>query len=66
VSDLPPFSYPQWRWEPWANVSIQKGGGPERVVTDDPDPDFKPRRVGFTADLLPPEVDPQTWEGDDS
>lgn len=26
-------------------------GGPDRVVTDKPDPDFKPRPVGFTAEV---------------
>lgn len=32
-------------WPTYA--SVQRGGGPERVVTDEPDPDFVPRPVGF-------------------
>lgn len=31
----------------WVSVSLT--AGPDRVVTDKPDPDFKPRPVGFTA-----------------
>lgn len=42
--------------------SLVKGGGPERVVSDEPDPDFKPRPVGFTAPLV--EAEPDLWEGD--
>lgn len=35
-----------------------------RVITDQPDPEFRPRPVGFTAQLEPVEQEPQIWEGD--
>lgn len=38
--------------------------GPTRVDTSTPDPDFKPRPVGFTAQIEPAERDPQLWDGD--
>lgn len=31
------------------SATVTRGGGPERVVTDDPAPDFTPRPVGFTT-----------------
>jgi hypothetical protein len=34
---------------PWTEIS----GGPTRVVTNDPDPTFRRRPVGFTARLEP-------------
>ena len=35
-----------------------------RVVLDDPAPEFKPRPVGFTAQIEPVEAEPLTWGGD--
>lgn len=49
-----------WLHEP----NVKDGGGPTRVEVGDPDPKFKPRPVGFTAQLEPVEVEPQTWDGD--
>ena len=40
--------------------------GPMRVDTANPDPNFKPRPVGFTATIEPLEAEPQIWEGDDA
>lgn len=37
------------------SASIKETSGPVRVVTDDPDPNFKPRPAGFTAQLEPVE-----------
>lgn len=38
-------------------------GGPDRVrYEDQPDPNWRPRPVGFTAPLIPRE--PLLWEGD--
>jgi hypothetical protein len=52
--------YPVYRWER-LSVALRDGRGPERVVTDQPDPTFKARPVGFR----PPEHEPQVWDGDD-
>lgn len=51
------------RWDR-PSATIRDGRGPERVDTNTPDPDFKPRPVGFTANLT--EAEPLTWEGDNS
>lgn len=66
------------RWTP-GHVSLNKGGGPERVVQDDPDPEFVARPVGFAppsetvvqTDVETTEVadqvdleGPLLWEGD--
>lgn len=49
----------------WTRASVVRTGGPERVLYDDsPDPNFKPRPVGFTADLREP--DPLLWDGDNA
>jgi hypothetical protein len=35
----------------WLNATVERSGGPERVYTaPEPDPEFKPRPVGFTAE----------------
>ena len=43
-----PIEPPRWRWE-FGSPSVTRGGGPERVVYDDPAPaDWKPPPpVGF-------------------
>lgn len=38
-------------WDDPAGVTVERSGGPERVVTDKPDPAFVRRPIGFTADL---------------
>lgn len=50
-----------WLSDPSLNLG---SSGPSRVSTDDADPTYKPRPVGFTADLSEPE--PTTWEGDNA
>ena len=59
----PAVEYGEWRWE-YGTPTISKGGGPERVVTDDPAPaDWKPPPfLGFARPKPPP--DPLTWDGD--
>lgn len=51
---------PYWLNEPYLSLG---SSGPSRVA-DEPDPNFKPRPVGFTARLEPVEVEPVLWEGD--
>lgn len=47
----------------WMRGSVERSGGPERVITNaEPDPNFKRRPIGFA----PSEPDPLTWEGDQS
>lgn len=47
--------------------AIVRGGAPERVYdADAADPDWKPRPVGFTAQLPTGEREPQLWEGDNA
>lgn len=58
---MDPFGYAGWRWT-WRVATLRDGRGPERVVTDDPDPNFKRRPVGFR----PPESEPQIWDGDNA
>lgn len=41
-----------WAWL-HAPSPVLGSSGPTRVDTSDPDPDYKPRPVGFTADLEP-------------
>lgn len=56
------LTHPIDRWEPYA-PEVCLTGGPERVITTDPDIAHTPtRRVGFR----PPVAEPLTWEGDDS
>jgi len=56
--------YPEWRWEPRRQASVNLGSsGPTRVETD-PDPKFKPRPVGFTAKIEPVDPEPLLWDGD--
>ena len=50
---------PYWLYEPSVNLG---SSGPTRVETGEPDPEFKPRPVGFTADLG--EAEPLVWDGD--
>lgn len=58
----PEFWWPERTWDrPSASVSLGSATI-TRVVTDDPDPNFKPRAAGFTAEIRP--VEPQLWEGD--
>jgi hypothetical protein len=57
-----PYAFPEERWELPERVDIRDSGGPDRVVTDQPDPEFMPRQVGFTAPIC--EVEPLVWEGD--
>jgi len=52
---------PIWLHEP----AVRDGRGPERVQVDKPDPNFRPRPVGFTANVELAEPDPLTWKGDD-
>lgn len=60
------FPWPEHRWD-IAPVSIRETGGPQRVVTDQPDPDFIPRPIGFAPPQPKPiERDPQLWEGDNA
>ena len=63
------FDYPHYRWEVHRSdePSIETHLGPERVAND-PDPEVKPRPVGFLADIkpLPKVTEPLTWEGDDA
>ena len=60
-----PFAYPEVRWDNiGVSPQIRETAGIARVVTDQPDPDFKPRPVGFTARVV--EVDPLVWEGDNA
>lgn len=51
-----------WLYDP----SLIKGGGPERVVYDDPAPDdwTPPPFLGFTR--RNPGAEPLLWDGDDS
>lgn len=51
-----------WLYEPSLNLGSSTVS---RVVTDEPDPTFVRRPVGFLAPLHP-EPDPQTWEGDNA
>lgn len=55
-----------WRWEPYVSVDVERTGGPERVVTNDPDPKVVRRHAGFVPPPRPPVDEPLTWEGDDS
>ena len=50
-------------WE-YCRATVVRAGGPERVATDEPDPKFVRRPVGFTARIEPVEADPLTWDGD--
>jgi hypothetical protein len=50
-----PACMPVFRWRAQVTPSLQFLGGPERVVTDKPDPEFVRRPVGFTANLEPEE-----------
>lgn len=52
---------------PWnrPQANVERSGGPERVVTDKPDPDFVRRPIGFTAKLEPTDQKPMLWEGED-
>ena len=52
-----------WAWMPYVSISLGSSG-PTRVCTDEPDPEFRRRPVGFTADLSEPE--PLLWKGDDA
>lgn len=52
--------------EAYCRASVVTTGGPERVVDDGPDPNFKPRPVGFTARMEQAPVEPLTWEGDNA
>lgn len=49
----------EWRSDPSLNLG---SSGPSRVETNEHDPDFKPRPVGFLADLG--EAEPLVWDGD--
>lgn len=60
-----PIEYGAHRWEPWPEPAVRETTGPTRVVTDDPDPEFRPRRVGFAPPERPGDADPLLWEGDD-
>lgn len=42
-----------WTWRPDPSV-VLGSSYPARVDTSDPDPDYEPRPVGFTADLGTP------------
>ena len=53
--------YPERTWDR-PTTTLRDGRGPERVDTDQPDPTFQRRPVGFR----PPEQEPATWDGDDS
>lgn len=36
----------------WLRSTVERSGGPERVHTAaEPDPEFEPRHVGFTASI---------------
>lgn len=49
----------------WVRAEVIRSGGPERIHYDDqPDPEFTPRPVGFTADLRDPA--PLLWDGDNA
>lgn len=39
----------------YTHADVIHSGGPVRVETDKPDPTFKPRPVGFLADLSDPD-----------
>jgi len=50
-------------WVRMPHTTLNLGSsGPTRVETGQPDPEFKPRPVGFTAD--PGEAEPLVWDGD--
>lgn len=52
----PDDAFPEWRWDVISKPTVRDGRGPERVQTDEkPDPDFKRRPAGFTAELEPVE-----------
>jgi hypothetical protein len=54
-------------WSRPDKPSVSLGSsGPVRVDQSTPDPDFKPRPVGFTATLEPAEQAPLVWDGDDA
>lgn len=52
------YSRHHLRWSDPEFVNVVLSSGPIRVVTDQPDPDFKPRPVGFTAEIEPPVEEP--------
>lgn len=58
---------PGERWQQ-TRPSLSLGSSmPIRVSTfEEPDPEFRRRPVGFTANLEPDEDEPLTWEGDDA
>jgi hypothetical protein len=51
-------TYAVWRWDR-IGASVRESRGPERVDTSSPDPDFRARPVGFTADLTDPPPAPK-------
>ena len=59
-----PPAMPAFRWKAQVTPSVQFSDGPTRVVTNDPDPEFVRRPIGFTAELTT-ERDPLLWEGQD-
>ena len=55
--------HPVWRWEPYDHVNVNLGSsGPARVDTSNADPDYRPRPVGFTADLGTAKPDKESHE----
>jgi hypothetical protein len=48
---------PAFQWKAQITPTVRFLGGPERVVTDQPDPNFVRRPVGFLA-RLDPEPEP--------
>lgn len=46
----------------YTSADVIHSGGPVRVATDQPDPTFKRRPVGFTADLDEPTDEPEIQE----
>ena len=48
----------------YSRAYVVRSDGPTRVVTDEPDPKFVPRPVGFTARIEPLAIEPLVWDGD--
>lgn len=49
----------------WVRAEVIRSSGPERVhYAAEADPHYKPRPVGFLADLADPE--PLLWNGDNA
>lgn len=53
-----------FEWPTNRSVAIRDSAGPTRVVVDQPDPTYRPRPVGFLANL--DGADPLLWEGDNA